>query len=182
MDAANRALHSNFSKASTSVGCESGFLMGRQVWEAIRVYFAAEIAACSWNANMWVNDHYQWPFLFPISLSHSFSPLFPHDPTLQPLMTDVLYPRNVHGLQPLMGSQRLGSVHLVGASSYSARKASPLWIQCPSGDTPFPQSHPQCSLHILSSHCAFWTRVSPSTQDACFGTHVKAQEAEWNKT
>lgn len=132
------------------------------------------------------SGHYSSPF----PLATLFFPLFPHDPTLQPLMTDVLFPRNVHGLQSLKGSQRLvsvifqslGYVHLVGAPSYSARKASLLWIQCSSGGTPFPQSHPQCSLHVLSSHCAFSARVSPSTQDAYFGTHTKAQEGEGNKT
>jgi len=35
---------------------------------------------------------------------------------------------------------------------------------------------------IQNAHCAFWTGVCPSTQDAYFNTHMKAQEGEGNKT
>ena len=115
------------------------------------------------------SGHFSSPFL----LATLFSPLFPHDPTLQPLVTDVLFPRKVHGLQPLQGSQRLvsvifqslGYVHLVWAPSYSARKAPLLWIQCPSGGTPFIPSVPS---PVLTAHTVFTLCIL----DQCFSLYT----------
>lgn len=153
--AANRALHSNFLKASTSIGSESGFLLVRQD-EKPSEFILQQSLQHAHKVHMWVNGHYQWQFLFPISFSHSSPCLyFPYDPTFHAFRAEVLFPWNIHGFQPLNGSQRLVSVIFQSFSrsallhcleSFSAMNTVLHWRH---------QSHPQCSLHILSSHCAF---------------------------